>query len=147
MHLYVLTRGIKPATKQWENDLLAQHLPMEILMKGKNGKLKKKPTKCSTQLQVRPVNLYEIVFPEESLQDVLGMVRPSNQNAGKFSKFISMFSRMMGLKKIPDYKCKQLPLGNGVSVIGLGLKKDKMNWTRQDQGNGVFNIGLPKEQL
>lgn len=144
MHLYVLTRGILSATKQWENDLSAQYLPFEVLEKGK-----KKPTKYLSQLAVRPVNLYEIVFPEDCLQEVLGMVKPESGKgvSGKFSGFIKMFTRMMGLKKIPDYKPNQLPPGDGVSVIGLGLKKDKMNWSKMDRGNGVFDIGRPKEQL
>ena len=144
MHLYVLTRGILSATKTWENDLAAQYLPFEVLEKGK-----KKPSKYLSQLSIRPVNLYEIVFPEECLDDVLGMVKPSchKGTAGKFSGFIKMFSRVLGLKKIPDYKIKQLPPGDGVSVIGLGLKKDKMNWKKKDRGNEVFDIGMPKENL
>ena len=144
MHLYVLTRGILSATKQWENDLSAEYLPFEVLEKGK-----KKPTKYLSQLAVRPVNLYEIVFPEECLQDVLGMVKPSFSKGvvGKFSRFIKIFMRMMGLKKIPDYKPKLLPLGDGVTVIGLGLKKDKMGWKKKDRGDGVYDIGTPEERL
>lgn len=149
MHLYVLTRGILSATKEWENNLAAQYLPFEVLEKMKNGKLKKKPTKYVSQLAIRPVNLYEIVFPEECLQDVLGMVKPScnKGNVGKFARFIKMFTRMLGLKKIPEYTPKMLPPGIGVSVIGLGLKKDKMNWKKIDKGNGVFDIGMPRENL
>ena len=144
MHLYVLTRGVLAATKAWENDLNAQYLPFEVLEKGK-----KKPTKCLTQLAVRPVNLYEIVFPEESLQDVLGMVRPQSHKtvSGKWAWLVNMLTKKLGLKKIPDYKPKQLPLGDGVTVIGLGLKNDKVNWTKKDRGNGVFDIGTPKEML
>ncbi len=141
MHLYVLTRGILSATKQWENDLAAQYLPFEVL-----EKKKKKPTPYLAQLAVRPVSLYEIVFPEECLQDVLGMVKPINA-PGKFSRFIKMFSRMMGLKKIPDYKPKITPPGEGVTVMGLGLKKDKLNWDKKKDGNNVFDLGMPKEQL
>ena len=149
MHLYVLTRGILSATKRWENDLSAQYLPFKVLEKGKNGKLKKKPSPYLAQLAVRPINLYEIVFPEECLDDVLGIVKPSCTKgvAGKFSKFINMFSKMMGLTKIPNYTPKILPPGDGVSVIGLGLKKDKLNWDKKKRGNEVFDIGIPKEQL
>jgi len=147
MHLYVLTRGILSATKQWENDLAAQYLPFEVLENGKD-----KPTPYLAQLQVRPVNLYEIVFPEEALQEALGLVKPEIGKgvSGKFSKFISMFTKMMGLKKIPDYKKNIIPPGDGVSVIGLGLKKDKMNWKKKkvkNAGNNVFDIGMPKENL
>ena len=144
MHLYVLTRGVLNATKQWENDLNACYLPFEVLEKGKD-----KPTKYLSQLAVRPVNLYEIVFPEESLQDVLGMVKPVNhkQISGNWSWLINFLVKKLGLKKIPDYKPKQLPLGDGVSVFGLGLRNDRINWKRKDRGNGVFDVGLPKEQL
>ena len=110
MHLYVLTRGILSATKQWENDLAAQYLHFKVLEKGK-----KKTPPYLAQLAVRPVNLYEIVFPEECLDEVLGMVKPIDP-PGKLSKFIKMFSRMMGLKKIPDYKPKITPPGDGVTV-------------------------------
>ena len=144
MHLYVLTRGILSATKQWENDLAAQYLPFEVLEKGK-----KKPSPYLAQLAVRPVNLYEIVFPEECLDDVLGMVKPEMHKGvvGKFSAFIKMFTRMLGLKKIPDYKPKITPTGDGVSVIGLGLKKDKMNWGKKKEPSNIFDVGMPKEQL
>lgn len=144
MHLYVLTRGILSATKEWENNLAAQYLPFEVLEKGK-----KKPSPYLAQLAIRPVNLYEVVFPEECLQTVLGMVKPACcvGVAGKFSKFIKIFSRMMGLKKIPKYTPAILPPGDGVSVIGLGLKKDKMNWDKKKGSNAVYDIGTPKEAL
>ena len=141
MHLYVLTRGILSATKQWENDLAAQYLPFKVLEKGK-----KKPTPYLAQLHVRPVNLYEIVFPEDCLDEVLGMVKPINA-PGKLSRFIKMFTRMMGLKKIPDYKSKITPPGDGVTVMGLGLKKDKLNWDKKKGDNNVFDMGMPEEQL
>jgi hypothetical protein len=144
MHLYVLTRGVLNATKDWENALSHQYLPFEVLEKGK-----KVPTKYLSQLAVRPVNLYEIVFPEESLQDVLGMVKPVSHEtvSGKWAWLVNFLSKKLGLTKIPDYKPKQLPLGDNVTVIGLGLKKDKVNWTVKDRGNGVFDIGVPKENL
>lgn len=144
MHLYVLTRGILNATKEWENDLNAQYLPFEVLEKGK-----KKPSKYLSQLSVRPVNLYEIVFPNESLQTVLGMVKPQTNKgvAGKFAPFIKMFSKMLGLKKIPDYKLRDIPRGDGVSVIGLGLKDDVINWTTKDRGNSIDKVGEPMEAL
>ena len=144
MHLYVLTRGNLGATKDWEEALKHQYLPFEVLEKGQ-----KKPTKYLHQLGVRPVNLYEIVFPEESLQDVLGMVKPLHHNSvtGKWAWLVNMLTKKLGLKKIPDYKLKTLPLGDGVTVIGLGLKNDKINWIKKDRGDGVFDIGMPKEQL
>jgi len=144
MHLYVLTRGILNATKQWENDLAAQYLPFEVLENGKD-----KPTPYLAQLAVRPVNLYELVFPEECLDQVLGMVKPQLHKgvAGKFASFIKMFSKMIGLKTIPKYKPTLLPPGTGVSVIGLGIKKDKVNWQKKDNGNNVFDFGTPRENL
>lgn len=144
MHLYVLTRGILSSTKQWENDLAAQYLPFEVLEKGK-----KKPSPYLAQLAVRPVNLYEIVFPEECLDDVLGMVKPSSSKVvtGKFDGFVKRFTRMMGLKKIPKYTKKRIPPGDGVTVIGLGLKNDKVNWDKKDRGNGIFDKGTPRENL
>ena len=144
MHLYVLTRGILSATKQWENDLAAQYLPFKVIEKGK-----KKPDNYLAQLSVRPVNLYEIVFPEECLDKVLGMVKPEIDltKAGKFKPFIKWICKRLGLTKIPNYKPALVPPADGVSVIGLGLKNDKINWKTKDRGNGVFDIGMPQEQL
>jgi hypothetical protein len=102
MHIYCLARGIKPALDRWENDLLAQYLPFEILEKGQTT-----PTPYLAQLQVRPVNLYEIVCPKSSEAVVMGMLKPQTDAGimGKYGKIINLLRKALGLKKpITDFK-------------------------------------------
>ena len=143
MHLYVMTRGILSATKQWENDLSAQYLPLEI--KNADGKIEKN----LAQLQVRPVNLYEIVFPEGSEKTVMGMIRPGvmSDTYGKLGKMASWISKMLKLNKcITDYPKFITPPGLGVTVVALGTKKDKVNWEPQDKD--ILKKGkVPQEML
>lgn len=118
MHLYVLARGNKDKLDRWVNDILAQYLPFEY-EKGK--------PKGLLQVSVRPIQLYEIVFPEEHLETVLGMVRPYGC---KFSKRIQrlagVFRKVMGLDKIPEKeaRCNNRVISPFVNVVGLGTKKD-----------------------
>ena len=121
MHLYVLARGIKPNLDKFVNDLLAQYLPYRFgPEKGMVGQI---------QLGVRPIELLEIAFPKESLDQVLEMVWPYDETGG-IHKYVSFIRKLIpGLKDIPPRpkKAKFTPrvYRKSVSVLGLGIKEDE----------------------
>ena len=117
MHLYVVARGVKTHQDNWVTDLLAKYLPYEY-EKGKQGLV---------QLSVRPVQMYEIVFPESQLDEVLKAVKPGKVAGYPWLDNISkMFSKLLKLKKIPEFtddgKFRMAP--HAVTVHGIGIKDD-----------------------
>lgn len=116
MHLYVLVRGTKPCIKHWENDLLARYLPYEM-----NGQ------KITIQVGVRPVQLYEIAYPEPQHDTMMQLIQPLNHEK-RYPKMRSLFRRLLGLKKVrvPKYQPGQLwqQIHKHVDVELLGCKED-----------------------
>ena len=146
MHLYLLTRGTLRAVREWKEGLSNQYLPMEI--KNKEGKIEK----CMAQLQIRPVELYEVVFPEEHEATVMGMIKPQTDVSvygGKWAKVALWFSKRLGLKPpIKDYKNLLLPPNCGVAALALGTKKDVVNWKKKEGANSLLDKGnKPRENL
>ena len=72
MHLFAMTRGINDQTWKFVQDMSAQWCshrwtqPDGSVMKG------------GVQIAMRPVFLWEIIFPEESLNDILANLEPHN---------------------------------------------------------------------
>ena len=142
MHKYVFTRGGLNHTKKWENDLVAQHLPFEL--KDKKGKI----TKFLAEIQLRPINLYEIIYPEACEKEMMGILKPSHTAEPRMVKAIKWLSKFLKLEKpSDDWKPYAVPPGVGVSVFVIGNKKDKLNWDPK-KSNDVFDLGLkPQENL
>ena len=124
----------------------SQYLPFEVLEKGKNGKLKKKPSKYLAQLQVREIKMYEIVCPKDQEDVVMGMLKPT-QGYGGMERMIKMAKKFLGLKECStEWKPHLLPNIDGLNIIALGTKDDKLNWEKKKE-KGVSDIGTPKEML
>ena len=70
MHLYIATRGIKDRVDRLINDLAARYYPY------KAGEVAGKPVIGSMQLSVRPLQFWELVFPEEALEEVCWVLHP-----------------------------------------------------------------------
>ena len=126
MHLYVIGRGIKPHLERWENDLLAQPIPYKF--KDKDGKLQD----GAVQLSVRPIKLYEIVFPEDQLDLVMSMVGTSDavlKENPRINKFVKVLRKFMRLQKAPKVKTSIWFAPNNISkavgITPIGLKKDE----------------------
>lgn len=114
MHLFVVMRGHKMWMDQFVNELQSQYLPYRY-EKGKIGMV---------QLAVRPIQLFDVVFPEEHLEKVLGMLQPYDSKNTKFAFFLR---KLMKLLPIPK---KRYPrpiniFGQHVDVTGVGIKKDE----------------------
>ena len=122
MHLYVLARGINDCLKRWENDLSALYFPVKYNANGKveNGKVR---------LAVRPIQLYEIVFPEESLNDVLETIPDISGNYkrvnGLYKHVKNILMRAMKLTPAQERKHNGIVHAPFVAVSHIGLKKDE----------------------
>lgn len=127
MHLYVVARGQYRWLWDWVANLSARYYPYNTA-EGKKG----------VQLSVRPFQLFEIVFPEPVLKEVLSIVQPYDGGntrrhgglslTGNIYKQLLGLSRFAGLKPIPVVKANPMvetvnPHGY-VGVTGIGLKKD-----------------------
>ena len=86
---------------------------------------------------LRPIEFWEYVFPQESLQEVLAMQNAHkgyNQLRPEVNRFAWILRKMMGAKKIPDMPelqnkeqwqitQKYVPM-NGMAVYALGIRED-----------------------
>ena len=126
MHLYVVARGVLNEIKRWERALENQFLPTKYIHPET-----KKIEEGFVQLGVRPVQLYEIVFPKEQLNRVLNIVNPSvGSYADRYKsgyKWINRIAKFLGLKKIPKWTPEPItPMYKSpwVGVHGIGIKED-----------------------
>mgnify|MGYP003146204257 CR=1 FL=1 len=123
-HLYVLARGIKPVLDTWVNNLLSRFYPMA--WKDKHGN----NTMYNAQLAVRPIQLYEIVFPKTATNEVLSLIKPGRGNKRpREKKYLSWIRRIMGLDPMPD-EWDDIPKSDminreGLGIMGIGMKEDK----------------------
>lgn len=123
----MIVRGIKHASDRFINELSAKYLSLPMTNK-KNGKV----TIANAQVQVRPVQLYEVVFPKEQLDVMLQTLFPLTDGSTAYKKFqtiVRWAKRLMGLKPIPkewNRKNHMLVCKDGVEIIGIGLKDDRV---------------------
>jgi len=117
MHAYVVTRGVEPWVRRWK-----ENLEWNYCTRHKFGKKKIIPYDI-LPVAVRPVQLWEIVFPETSKKEILKKIGCCGYEKYSFlRKFVNFFSRMLGLEVVPIPKDSQCPQWVGVHLVGL--KKD-----------------------
>jgi hypothetical protein len=119
MHLYLLTRGIKHDVDRFITELQGKYLPYEY-EKGKIGQL---------QFSVRPVQLWEMVFPEPQLQTVLASIQPSNGFGSYNETYQALLRKTLGLSKIPEIVKDSLifPIyKENIGMTALGIKPDRI---------------------
>ena len=141
MHLVLMTRGVVGQVEEWISILRAQRFPW----KRKNLKNNKEEMML-VQGALRPIQFWEYVFPEESLNDVMGGMLIKGPIERAEIKNVSWWIRkMLKLEPIPVKKeipvtgyspqvkldGKQVPAQmvhdlrvDGVAVYPLGIKKD-----------------------
>ncbi len=131
MHLTILTRGILHEQQRFINNLSSMVLPWNV----PKGKFK---GQHNLQVGVRPINLYEVAFPEPCLQNMMRTLWDAQPSEEKFKVPRTMIRKMMGLKKIPpiDFKAKYLPVHKAhVTIYPIGYKEDTY-----DEKTGAENI-------
>ena len=121
MHLYLLTRGIKHEIDRFVNDMQAQYFPFKH--QGKD---------TFVQLAMRPIQLWEIVFPEPELHNVLKTIFPEGlqHDDGLFRKLqLTALRKMLKAEKMPK-KIDEKALGrmmynnSFIAKYPVGIKKD-----------------------
>lgn len=129
MHAYFILRGHDYDVKRFINDLSGKYLPFKWDFG--DGKVQD----AQLQLAVRPIQFYEVAFPEEHKDLVLNTIfgnDPLNegaQNKGlwKWLNFMANgLRKILGLEPIGEYKKDNvLPVWrSNLSTIPIGLKKD-----------------------
>ena len=132
MHAVIMTRGMKMFVDNFFNLLQGQYLPWEVKSDGdgKNGMHNLKKGTGSLQLIVKPIQLWDIVFPREHRDLMLNTLltnkgKPMNSN---IQQYMWGFRKSMKLNKIPDYDTsKALPVTSArahTEFIGIGVKDD-----------------------
>jgi len=143
MHLILLTRGILSQMEDWKALMRAQRFPW----KRKNLKTGEEEQDV-VQGALRPIQIWEYVFPEESLNDVLGNLQIEGPIERPEIKSISWALRkMLKLKQIPKmpeggYKVSgYTPLGtiNGKPMAPIPANNMYM------QGVAVYPIGIKED--
>lgn len=131
MHAYFLVRGINHQVEAWKALMQGQ----SFIQKRKNLKTGKEEERL-IQGSLRPIQLYEYVFPEESLVDVLyntGISGGAGSKKGIVAAFAWLFRKFSGTKKVQAIKydadlLRKIPLrlmtAPGVEVSCIGIKKD-----------------------
>jgi hypothetical protein len=130
MHAYFITRGLNHMTEAWKALLQGQ----SFKWKRKNLKTGKEETTL-IQGALRPILLWEYVFPEESLNEVLFNTVGGVGTEGQFfaeKVFGVAFRAATGAKKPKKLTMKELKdvrhrlmQSPGVGVTCIGIKKDK----------------------
>lgn len=152
MHLVLLTRGHARQIAEWKAHLLAQRFPW----KRRNLKTGKEELH-EVQGALRPIQIWEYIFPEESLDDVLTSMKINKPiERPEIKKIAWLMRKMLGLQNIPvmkDFKATgYIPTGtlnggkmpalpvhsmfiDGVATYPLGIKRDE----RKDFPQWGFN--------
>lgn len=134
MQLFIITRGVKRFVDDWIRLLQGKFLPYTGMDSGAE-KGKGKVKKLTLQVGVRPVQLWEIAFPEEHKDIMLKTILGENNSlvGKKYSKWLGWLRKLMKIKPIPEYKKDlQLPLpSDNVGVTGIGVKYDEY-WKDED---------------
>ena len=118
----MITRGIKHLSDQFIVELQGKYLPMKY-------PINKKLETHMIQVAVRPIQLYEVVFPEEHLDLMLTTL--AGKSAGKTNhkehkKYLWAFRKALKLKPVPEYNSdNSIPIYKpSVDVNILGIKTD-----------------------
>jgi hypothetical protein len=138
MHLVFMTRGVKSQRDQFVNFMQTQMFPWKRtnLSTGKDEIV-------MVQGALRPIELFEYVFPEEHLNEVLTMLNippkdPQFNSWGMDSFKRKMLRQALGkdLQDVPEYKpvpTSRFIETRGVAIYPLGIKKDVVT-ERKDWG-------------
>ena len=125
MHLYFITRG----PKHWRDLFIDFMHTFMWKWKRKNLKTNKEEI-CQVQGSLRPIELWEYVFPEECLDEVLTVIKANEtKHVFKGARGVALRKALgKGVKPIPDHKevkTNKYAEKNAVAVYPVGIKKDE----------------------
>lgn len=122
MHLYVMTRGIKWAVDRFITQLQGKCFPMKLMKGGKSGKK-------VVEVAVRPIQLWEIVYPREA-HDLMvnALIDNDKTQHRKHRKWVAVLRKILGVKKLQktDRDGMKFPIfKDHIEIIGIGCKEDR----------------------
>src|SRR3990167_4024253 len=130
MHLYMLTRGCKHLVDRLITQLQGIYLPYKL--RQRDGKQDHTAPLYDSQipLQIRPIQMWEVVFPEECKDVILttllaGKKKEQTQHK-KHNKFLWAIRKALGCEPIPEYDSSKgfIVERDFVETVGIGIKKD-----------------------
>ena len=131
MHKFILVRGIDRYIRRWLEDF------QNVYLKYKRTDSKGNKSDINASIVVRPIQLYEVIYPEEQ-EENLSRLLGNSHDIPNFSKTRKWIMRMLGLE-MPESKLDitnmtpTIPRPN-VSITILGNKKD----LRDSNGNEML---------
>lgn len=170
MHLILMTRGIQQSRDLWRKFMETQWFDWKrqpILkddnnnfLRNPDGSLKRGADQFSrVQGALRPIELWEYVFPQESLQEVLAMMnmhKSYNNLRPEVKNYAWILRKLTGAKKIPDMPelqkkepweitQKSIPM-NGMCAYPIGIREDVTQDFTWDEGTRNA-VGFHQEGL
>lgn len=130
MHLYFMTRGIKHRVDQFITELQGKYLPIPMTDKATGE------TKTNlVQVAVRPIQLWEVVFPKEHLNTMVNTFWPKDKgfeygiHHKHLKKYVSGLRMMLGAKPMPKrdtiFSTDFMPIfTQDVNIMAIGIKED-----------------------
>lgn len=127
MHLYMTTRGIKHEVDQFITELQGKYLPFKFRDASKG---EKEPHDVYLQMSVRPIQLWELCFPEDQKDVVLNTIFGKDRGEPyhkKHKKYVKILQKVLGVDALPEYSTEQImPIRKqGIDITAIGVKKDK----------------------
>ena len=145
MHLLIGTRGNKESVELFIKELSSKYMPLSFTNK-KNGKV----VQVAQPIHVRPLQLWEIIFPKEQRDVVLTTLFPNKVTCSDYKPFRTLrklFFKLMPfchLKKIPkdwNTKNKFYVEHKDVGIMGICMKDDKTQGFKRSP-EAMKSIGL-----
>lgn len=129
MQVYLMTRGKDSEIDQWIKWMSTRYLPLKI--KKADGTVTEPLMEC----MLRPIQLWEFVFPKEYLDMVtnsFGLYNPGNPFISGYNINPKLFAlrKLLGCKPIPEPKKEVgtllLPYEafKNINVLGIGYRED-----------------------
>ena len=141
MHLYFISRGVKHQRDIWVKFMETQMFNWERTNKTTGLK-----ENTIVQGALRPIELWEYVFPEEHLQQVMNNMM-FTEEAAKCYKHVSgknltmaVLRKALGAKPLPKLEVKpidKIMRMQGVAVEPIGVRADNRG-ALKDPSNGIF---------
>ena len=125
MKLYVFVKGNVAGKRRWEEELGAVKLPFKY-----------KKEKALIRIGVRPIQLYEIGFPEDHLDTVLSVIGIRKDGSYILNRYpvmkkaVKWMRKFLSLKPCPNPKTiiehmQPNQVDKAVAVIPISIKEDK----------------------
>src|SRR3990167_1795944 len=125
--VYFITRGKDNVIQEWIKHLSGKWFTYKY--NGENGVL---------EGMLRPIQLWEFAYPEEHRDVVMNSIFDSQEELGKHQSdwkgnaALKILQKALNAKPISKFDIQKgrfpMPPRSGMSVMGIGERKDKMNY-------------------